>query len=60
MQLEAFSKSLSDSGFSADREINSWYDAFDCLKELIKQSKDAKKVIFIDELPWMDIQRGVN
>ena len=53
-QLEAFSKSLSDSGFSGDREINSWYDAFDCLKDLIKQSKDAKKVIFIDELSWMD------
>ena len=53
-QLEAFSKSLSDSGFSVGRKLNSWYDAFDCLKELIKQSKDAKKVIFIDELSWMD------
>ncbi len=53
-QLEAFSKSLSESGYSTDRELNSWYDAFDCLKELIGQSADGKKVIFIDELSWMD------
>ena len=53
-QLEAFSKSLKDAGFSTDRTLNSWYDAFDRLKELIKQSKDTKKVIFFDELSWMD------
>ena len=53
-QLEAFSKSLSESGYSIDRELKSWYDAFDCLKELIGQSADGKKVIFIDELSWMD------
>ena len=29
-------------------------EAFDCLKEIIKKSKEKKKVIFIDELSWMD------
>ncbi|MGM9859737.1 MAG: ATP-binding protein, partial [Muribaculaceae bacterium] len=31
-----------------------WIEAFNLLKDLIKQSNEPKKVIFIDELPWMD------
>lgn len=53
-QLDAFSKSLADVGYSTDKELTSWYDAFDGLKEVIKKSADKKKVIFIDELSWMD------
>ena len=53
-QLEEFSKSLSEAGFKPKNELSSWYEAFDCLKEIIKKSKDKKKVIFIDELSWMD------
>lgn len=29
-------------------------EAFNGLKEVIKKSKEKKKVIFIDELSWMD------
>ena len=53
-QLKEFSKSLSAAGYTADKELTSWYDAFDGLKEVIKISKDRKKVVFIDELSWMD------
>ncbi|MCR5025531.1 MAG: ATP-binding protein [Lachnospiraceae bacterium] len=53
-QLEEFSKSLSEAGYSSDKKLTSWYDAFDGLKEIIKKSADRKKVIFIDELSWMD------
>ena len=53
-QLEEFSKSLSEAGYSCDKKITSWYDAFDGLKEIIRKSTDRKKVIFIDELSWMD------
>ena len=54
VQLEEFSKSLIEAGLPGKRALSSWYDAFDCLKELIKGSKEEKKVIFIDELSWMD------
>lgn len=53
-QLEAFSRSLAEAGFAKAGKLNSWYDAFESLKEIIKHSKDKKKVIFIDELSWMD------
>lgn len=53
-QLEEFSKSLSEAGYFSDKGLTSWYDAFDGLKEIIKKSPDRKKVIFIDELSWMD------
>ncbi|MBR3306213.1 MAG: ATP-binding protein, partial [Lachnospiraceae bacterium] len=53
-QLEEFSKSLAEAGFKLNKELLTWYEAFDCLKEIIKKNKDKKKVIFIDELSWMD------
>ncbi len=31
-----------------------WPDAFKQLKQLITQSKKKKKVVFIDEVPWLD------
>ncbi len=54
IQLDEFAKSLSAAGCPPKKELKSWYDAFECLKELIIHSKDRKKVIFIDELSWMD------
>ena len=54
VQLAEFSKSLADAGLSGRRKLSSWYDAFDCLKELIIDSKEEKKILFIDELSWMD------
>ena len=53
-QLDEFAKSLSSAGYPPKKVLKSWYEAFDCLKELIVHSKEKKKVIFIDELSWMD------
>ena len=37
-----------------------WYEAFDKLRDLLEAKHvDGKKVVFIDELPWMD-SRGSN
>ena len=36
-QLEEFSKSLAEAGFKPDKELSTWYEAFDCLKEIIKK-----------------------
>ena len=37
---------------------HTWLDAFEALKQIIKDSELPKKIIFIDELPWMDTQRS--
>jgi uncharacterized protein len=36
------------------KEVTNWIAAFDQIKTIIKKSKQAKKIIFIDELPWLD------
>ena len=53
-QLLAFSESLTDAGMTELPTIRNWMEAFKQLKILIKESSDIKKVIFIDELSWMD------
>jgi len=57
-QLAAFRDSLRESGLTNCRLPKDWMEAFDFLFDLIKQSNDSKKVIFIDELPWMDTPRS--
>ena len=55
IQLKSFSKSLSLYGMDTDKEIKDWFEAFFYLTKFIMQSTDkSKKVIFIDELPWLD------
>lgn len=56
-QLEAFQESLEDAGLPSGECPKSWMEAFRLLKRLIRGSDDAKKVIFIDELSWMDTPR---
>ena len=42
------------------RKPRTWYEAFDMLRDLLEtKTTDKKRVIFIDELPWMDT-RGSN
>ncbi|MBQ0114610.1 MAG: AAA family ATPase [Bacteroidales bacterium] len=54
IQLKAWRNSLATYGLKVKRTPTNWLDAFELLKDLINQSNDKKKVIFIDELPWMD------
>lgn len=55
-QLERFALNLKEQGnLSYLPKVDSWYHAFDALQEMIKQSKaKGKKVIFFDEMPWID------
>ena len=57
-QLNAFAESLEDAGVSDITVPKNWMDAFRQLKKLIRGSDDARKVIFIDELSWMDTPRS--
>jgi uncharacterized protein len=33
---------------------NNWFAAFEQLELLVKKNKNQKKIIFLDELPWLD------
>lgn len=53
-QLMAFRDSLVKYGYKDCPALTSWREAFSCLESLIGKTAAGKKVIFIDELPWMD------
>lgn len=38
--------------------FSSWMEAFQVLKKIIEKSRQKKKVIFMDELPWLDTQHS--
>lgn len=57
-QLREFQLSLIRCGMKKCRIPIDWSDAFFLLSQLIDQQKEGKKVIFIDELPWMDAPRS--
>lgn len=57
-QLAAWRLSLREYGLKKATLPHTWLDAFEALKEIIRQSDEPKKIIFIDELPWMDTQRS--
>ena len=53
VQLARFRKSLSEQGHADCPELKNWFDAFDNLKVVIRRSAADRKVVFIDEIPWM-------
>ena len=57
-QLDRFGKSLQEYGYEGHRRLPDWDAAFDALKEVILASREVRKVVFLDELPWMDTPRS--
>ena len=57
-QLEAFSISLAKAGLKEFKKPENWLEAFSLLEDLINLSDEPKKVIFIDELSWMDTRKS--
>ena len=54
-QLEEFYQNLIRQGLSTEaKPPKSWFEAFHLLEDLIIASRQEKKIIFLDELPWMD------
>jgi AAA+ ATPase superfamily predicted ATPase len=56
-QLTTFRNSLVAAGLKC-AVPKTWIDAFELLKMLINQAPEGKKVLFIDELPWMDTPKS--
>ena len=57
-QLSYFHNALMEQGLEKTPVPQTWPEAFGLLKQLILGSKDKRKVVFIDELPWMDAPRS--
>lgn len=57
-ELFAFSDSLKRAGLKNFRSPKNWLEAFSLLKDTIELSNDEKKIIFIDELSWMDTKKS--
>ncbi len=57
-QLAAFRDSLIEAGASEVPELADWREAFNELKRLVKAGGRGKKIIFIDEIPWMDTPKS--
>ena len=50
---EALSKYFREKEFS---DFDNWHDAFLMLESCLEKCEDERKVIFFDEMPWMDTQ----
>lgn len=57
-QLQNFQSSLRSQGMPKAPLPENWLEAFDLLANLLSKSVDKRKVVFIDEMPWMDAPRS--
>lgn len=59
-QLRLFAKCLSKYSGYEEEKFEDWFDAFDALQSYLESLPENKrKVIFIDEMPWIDKKRSV-
>ena len=58
-QLKVWNNAVKNSFGGSDNTSDNWLDAFTLLRGKIeKTKKKKKKVLFIDEAPWMDTQKS--
>ena len=57
-QLFAFAESLREQWKEDVPTPKNWMEAFSLLKKAIVASTEARKIVFLDELPWMDTPRS--
>lgn len=57
VQLQNFREALvAYSGRNDIAELNNWHDAFLQLRQYLAECQDERKVLFFDEMPWIDTQ----
>lgn len=57
-QLQNFREALAKySGYDVPL-LNNWHDAFLQLEKYLEDCRDQRKILFFDEMPWMDGQGG--
>ena len=58
-QLSEFAASLKNHGFIVDKTPKTWFEAFHLLEDYISTlPSKKKKIIFLDELSWMDTPKS--
>lgn len=57
-QLLAFRISLQTASQKKHKQFKNWYEAFFALEEWLGSLPKGKKIVFFDELPWMDTPRS--
>jgi len=57
-QLTEFRLSLIRSGMTNVPLLRSWQEAFFALEQFLANLPSSKKIVFIDELPWLDTSRS--
>ena len=57
-QLSEFAVSLRRYGRAKKSKPKDWFAAFHLLEELLEQQPVGRKIVFIDECPWMDTPRS--
>lgn len=58
-QLAQFAVALQMQSQSVIRPtFNNWYEAFHALESFLAHSRTKKKIVFIDEMPWLDNHRS--
>jgi len=59
VNLERFGKNLNQYGIDQAGAPETWMEAFDRLKEgIVGKGSSEKKVIFLDEMPWLDTPKS--
>ena len=56
--LANFDKAIVEFGGASARASANWGDAFDKLKTLLAKKNDSRKVVFFDEMPWLDARES--
>jgi len=56
-QLKEFKYSLEKNGFKAGKIVD-WIDAFHALQRKLEDMREGRKVLFIDEIQWLDTPRS--
>lgn len=57
-QLLNFRTSLHTASGKRYTQFKNWYEAFFALEEWLGSLPEGKKIVFLDELPWMDTPRS--
>jgi len=54
-QITQFVHALREQGWRSDENPETWFDAFNALRELVDAADSSStQLIFLDEMPWMD------
>ena len=58
-QLRAWNNAIKKSFGGSQENATNWFDAFELLKNKLERlNKSKRKLLFIDEIPWMDTQKS--